>query len=227
MNRVALLKELVSMIAAIQRHHPLRIAIDGVDGAGKTRLADELVEPLRNLNRRVIRASVDGFHNPASIRYRQGALSPRGYFLDSFNYEALRTNLLDPLGPGGSCQYRTRIFDHKTDSEKIAPLETAESGDVLLFDGIFLQRDELQGCWDVVIWVEAVFELTVERTLARDLGRESEHDLNSSQLAEKYIKRYVPGQKIYIEECRPRENAHVVVKNGDLLNPELDPGSAG
>src|SRR6185295_11684400 len=89
MKREVLADTLVSMIAAIQRDHPLRVGIDGVDGVGKTTLADELVGPLRNLNRRVIRASVDGFHNPASIRYRQGPLSPRGYFLDSFNYEAL------------------------------------------------------------------------------------------------------------------------------------------
>ena len=227
MKREVLADKLVSMIAAIQRDHPLRVGIDGVDGVGKTTLADELVGPLRNLNRRVIRASVDGFHNPASIRYRQGPLSPRGYFLDSFNYEALRTNLLEPLGPGGSGLYRTRVFDHRTDSEITAPYQKAESGDILLFDGIFLQRDELQGCWDFVIWVEADFETTIERALARDSSGAPEPEFDSSQLAEKYIKRYVPGQKLYIEECRPRENAHVVVKNGDLLNPELEPGSAG
>ncbi|HYV07301.1 MAG TPA: uridine kinase [Blastocatellia bacterium] len=227
MKREVLADKLVSMIAAIQRDHPLRVGIDGVDGVGKTTLADELVGPLRNLNRRVIRASVDGFHNPASIRYRQGPLSPRGYFLDSFNYEALRTDLLNPLGPNGSRLYRTRVFDHRTDSEVIAQYERAEAGDVLLFDGIFLQRDELQGCWDFVIWVEADFETTIERALARDSSGAPEPEFDSSQLAEKYIKRYVPGQKLYIEECRPRENAHVVVKNGDLLNPELEPGSAG
>jgi hypothetical protein len=40
----------------------VRVAIDGVDGVGKTTLADELVAPLQLLGRDVIRASIDGFH---------------------------------------------------------------------------------------------------------------------------------------------------------------------
>jgi uridine kinase len=45
-----------------------RVAIDGVDGAGKTYFADELAEVLGASGRSVIRASVDGFDNPRSIR---------------------------------------------------------------------------------------------------------------------------------------------------------------
>ena len=227
MNREALLKELAVMIAVIQRDHPVRVGIDGVDGVGKTTLADELVEPLEKLNRRVIRASVDGFHNPASIRYRKSRLSALGYFHDSFNYEALRANLLDPLGPNGSREYRSRVFDHRTDSVVNAPCERAEAGDVLLFDGVFLQREELPCCWDFVIWVEADFELTVSRAIARDLDRSSETGVDlSGRLAQQYTERYVPGQKIYFEACHPRENADVIVKNEDWSNPEVGPGSA-
>lgn len=57
-----------------QRHHGvLRVAITGVDGAGKTQLADELV-PLMigRVGLSVIRSSIDGFHNPRVIRYRRG-----------------------------------------------------------------------------------------------------------------------------------------------------------
>ncbi len=48
--------------------------------------------------RPVIRASLDGFHNPSVVRYERGRLSPEGYYLDSFNYRALLDNLLLPLG---------------------------------------------------------------------------------------------------------------------------------
>jgi uridine kinase len=40
--------------------HPTRVAIDGVDAAGKTTLDDELAEVLRERGRGVIRASIDG-----------------------------------------------------------------------------------------------------------------------------------------------------------------------
>ena len=47
-------------IASVSLPHPTRVAINGVDAAGKTTLADALVAPLEELGRPVIRASVDG-----------------------------------------------------------------------------------------------------------------------------------------------------------------------
>lgn len=40
----------------------LKVGIDGVDGAGKTTLADRLGEVLQARGTRVVRASIDGFH---------------------------------------------------------------------------------------------------------------------------------------------------------------------
>jgi hypothetical protein len=53
------------------------------------------------LRRSVIRASVDGFHNPRAVRYEGGRYSPEGYFENSYNYAALKQCFLDPLSPGG------------------------------------------------------------------------------------------------------------------------------
>src|SRR5712692_8620510 len=64
MTRQALLDQLVESIISIEHSHPLRVAIDGIDAAGKTTLADELVHPLEPSGRPVIRVSIDGFHRP-------------------------------------------------------------------------------------------------------------------------------------------------------------------
>ena len=226
MRRVIVLNELAALIAAVRRDHPVRVAIDGVDGVGKTTLADELVAPLRKLGKQVIRASVDGFLNPASIRYRRGSLSALGYFLDSFNYGALKLNLLEPLGRNGSREYRTAVFDHRTDSEVVAVYRRAEVDDVLLFDGVFLQRKELQGCWDFVIWLEAGFEVTVSRAIARDLAQAGAGSADPAAVAERYAKRYTPGQRMYLDECLPREKADVLVNNQDWSNPEIEIGAS-
>jgi uridine kinase len=85
MERIALLEELSGRIAAMERPHPVRVGIDGVDGVGKTTLANELVDPLRQRGLPVIRASIDGFHHPRTVRYRRGRSSPEGYYRDSFN----------------------------------------------------------------------------------------------------------------------------------------------
>src|SRR5262249_39050048 len=130
-------------IARLSPDRVARVAIDGLDGAGKTTFADELADILRMLPRDVIRASVDGFHNPRALRYRRGRSSPEGYFEDSYNYAALKKHLLDPLSPGGSRRYRAAVFDHVTDTPVSIPEREAPASSILLFDGIFLHRPEL------------------------------------------------------------------------------------
>lgn len=64
MNRDQLLNQSADLINQVECAHPLRVAIDGIDAAGKTTLADELVQPVEKRGRRVIRASLDGFQHP-------------------------------------------------------------------------------------------------------------------------------------------------------------------
>ena len=109
--RMNALNHLAALIAAIKLPHPVRVAIDGIDAAGKTTLADELVAPIEARGRPVIRASIDGFHRPRPARYERGANSPEGYYHDSFDYAALRAALLEPLGPRGNRAYRRAVFD--------------------------------------------------------------------------------------------------------------------
>src|ERR1044071_978248 len=122
MNRSQLQAYLVSRITRIQQGPPIRVAIDGPDAAGKTSLAQELLPQLRSYRRPVIRASIDGFHNPSHIRHKRGSTSPEGYYHESFNYPALIESLLVPLGPSGSREYRSAVFDYRTDSERQVPM---------------------------------------------------------------------------------------------------------
>jgi uridine kinase len=216
-KRIQLLDELAHRIVHIERPHPIRVAIDGVDAAGKTQLAEDLVTPIHACGRSVIRASLDGFHQPAHRRYQRGSASPEGYYRDSFNYQALIESLLAPLGPGGSHRYRTAVFDFRTDSVVHGPLCVAESTAVLLFDGVFLLRPELRGYWEFMIFVEAAFEVTLVRAQQRDLALFG----TVAEVTKRYEQRYIPGQRLYLEECQPKEHATVVVENNDLWHPVL------
>jgi len=213
MDRVALLEALAVKIAGVHRPHPLRVAIDGVDGVGKTCFADELVPPLERRGFPVIRASVDDFHNPRAARYRLGKSSPEGYFLDSFNYEALTTHLLVPLGPGGSLQYQCAVFDYRTDSPVSPPLETAPDNAIMLFDGIFLHRPELRSHWDFSIFLDAPFTATAPRVAHRDGG--------TPALGAPENLRYIEGQKLYLRRCEPTRVATVVINNENLTSPYI------
>src|SRR6185503_16431881 len=109
-----------------------------------------------------------GFHNPARIRHKRGSASPEGYYHDSFNYHALTESLLAPLGPGGSCQYLSAVFDYRADSEVQVPVRVAAANAVLLFDGVFLLRSGLVKYWDFTIFIEAAYEITIGRAEQRD-----------------------------------------------------------
>jgi uridine kinase len=60
-------------------------------------LASEIVEKLNESDRPVISTSVDHFHNPEKVRYAKGRDSAEGYYLDSFNYQAIKEMILDPF----------------------------------------------------------------------------------------------------------------------------------
>ena len=109
------------MVLRVERPHPVRVAIDGPDAAGKTTLADELAPLIERSGRPAIRASIDDFHRPHRERIARGAKSPAGYFHDSFDNRELRAALLDPLGPGGSREFQRRVFDIRTDKPVTAP----------------------------------------------------------------------------------------------------------
>lgn len=216
MERGELLEFLVRLLLELERPHPLRVAIDGPDGAGKTTLGDELAAVLAG-KRPVVRAGIDGFHNPRADRLRRGADSPEGYFLDSFDYEALRTRLLEPLGPGGSRRYRRACFDYRTDEKVELPEEEASPDAILLFDGVFLLRPELRPFWDFSLFVQADFDEIVRRAEARD----SELMGGVEAVRERYRLRYIPGQELYFSRCAPQENAEVVIDNTDASDPKL------
>jgi uridine kinase len=152
------------------------------------------------------------------MRYRLGADSPERYFLDSFDYTALRFELLDALGPAGGRRFRRAVFDYRTDRRVDLPHETAQVDAILLFDGVFLQRPELADVWDIRVWVEAPFDITV----ARAVERAAAADDRAAEIPAAYERRYIPGQLIYMERCRPRDAADIVIDNTNLEIPRLE-----
>jgi uridine kinase len=218
-TREEMLDQLADRITRVPGLHPVRVAIDGVDAAGKTTLANELIQPIERRGRRVIRASVDSFHRPRAERLRQGSESPAGYYADSFDHAALRRVLLVPLGPRGSRRYRRAVFDYRADAPVDAPTEEAAPDSILLLDGVFLLRPELDDCWDFRVFVDVDFAETLRRACER--GSERVGTAAADAVRHRYQVRYIPGQQIYLASVRPRERADVVVENGDPAEPRL------
>jgi uridine kinase len=214
-SRDELLGRLAEAIESVTTAHPVRVAVDGPPAAGKTTLADELASVLRSRGRVVIRSSIEGFLLPRAQRYRRGEDSPEGCYHDSFDFDALRRLLLDPLGPDGDRRFQPAVYDRDADTALSPPLTTVVADAVLLFDGVFLLRPELIDRWDLRIFVSVAFEETLARARIRDLAR-----LGSATLVEqRFRNRYLPSQQHYFDTVRPTDLADVVVHNSEPERP--------
>ena len=136
---------------------PLRVAIDGRGASGKTALADELASTIRfgNPLLEILRPSVDGFHHSRERRYRQGEYSASGYYEDAYDYQTLIDHLLEPLsGTTFPVFCRQVSRDVRTDMADSAAPASVSANAILLFDGLFLFRRELNSYWDFRVLLE-------------------------------------------------------------------------
>ena len=214
-KREDLITELAEVINRIKLPHPVRVAIDGGGNAGKTTFADELRAGLENLGRKVIRSTIDGFHNPPEIRRKQGKFSPKGYLEDSYNYPLLKKHLLDPLGPNGNLKYKDSIYNFKISKPTNAKFKTASRDSILLFDGIFLFNEHLLSYWDYKLYIDASFDNTMKRAIIRD----NELFGGTDNVIRLYEKRYIPGQEMYLSMYNPIKASDIVFNNNDYRNP--------
>jgi uridine kinase len=213
-TRDKLLSRLAEAANSITISHPTRVAIDGIPGAGKTTLADELAVVLRARGREVIRATIEDFLNPRSVRHPWSD-SAEGWYNHNTNVGALCRVLLDPLGPDGDRRIQRAVYDKATDTAVSPPVITAARDAVLLFDGVFLLRKELFDRWDLRIFVSATFENALERSRIRD----QTSLMSADEVEQRYRRRYIPSQQFYFETARPSERADIIVHNDDPQRP--------
>ena len=125
----------------------------------------------------------------------------------------LKRVLLDPLGPQGSRTYCSAIFDHLTDAPLPMRMLVADPASVLVFDGIFLHRPELRDVWDLSIFLDAPFDVTIPRGAGRGAG------WGSPDVHAPSNQRYIEGQRLYLRECEPQTLANFVIDYSNLAEP--------
>ena len=202
-------KDVLEALAADILHNYSRgrviVAVDGVDGAGKSHFAADLVHALEKAGHAAFVASIDGFHRPRAERYAQGEDSPKGFYEDSYDYSTFRRVLVEPFRLGGSTAFVTAAFDHRADAQVEPKWLTAPADAILVVEGIFLHRPELRGLWNYSIWLDVPAAVAEQRLVDRD---------GPSGVGA----RYVGGQKLYAKE-KPSSRATAIIDNADFEHP--------
>ena len=207
-ERLAVLARVADGLPDLDR--PVLVVVDGADGAGKTWFADDLAALLEESGRPVVRATVDDFHHPRAHRHELGRTGET-VWTRSFDYRALRHHLLDPWGNGAGATYRRRHHDLADDAFVDEPAAEVPEHGVLVVDGVFAQRAELAGCWDLVVWLDVPDEERVRRMAERDgVPPDPAHPDQ---------RRYLDAQALYRAAADPVGSADLVVDNADPSRP--------
>ncbi|GAA3621971.1 hypothetical protein GCM10022200_00040 [Microbacterium awajiense] len=210
---------------AVQRRYPRGrtiVAVDGLDGAGKSTFARGLVQVFAEDGVAAFQASIDGFHRPRVERYARGRRDPEGFYRDSYDYATFRRVLIDPFRDGaqtaGTTGFQLAAFDVVRDAPVESEWVSAPIDAVLIVDGIFLHRPELRDLWDWSLWLDVPVEIAYARMAERD-GSDPDPDAAANA-------RYRLGQQLYLGEASPRARATMVVDNSDAAHPVIVEGRA-
>lgn len=188
----AQLRKVIDSIERLRRHSPaVIVGVSGFAGSGKSTLTRQLIAAA-----------------PGSARIRgDDFLDPRLSHQRSSDWAGverlrLRREVLDPFRQSRPGLFRR--FDWNT--RQLGPPEAVPVAQVLLVDGIGLFHPELDGVFDLRIWVDVDLNTAAARGKARDRGLGRNHDRLWDQV-------WVPNDQDFATRFDPRASADLLFEN--------------
>ena len=215
-SQKTLYEYLAKTILELPNNSPILVAISGKDASGKTVMADILSEFLKKLtDRQIIRISADNFMNERAVRRTVTNSEGESCYKFTFNFDALKKYVLEPLQKNEDYIYKTKVFDQPSDTEMVSDDFKADIDSIIIIDGVFLFKKDLANYWDLKVLLETADEILIERGAVRDTKR-----IGSYLEARKtYINRYIASQTLYYHEEHPEKSADIIINNDDYNSP--------
>lgn len=204
----------VAQRAAANLPGRILVAIDGRTGAGKTSFGHELAEQLAAQGLTVLRASLDDFKRPWADRHLYDRESGEGYYRNAFDYDAVTRLLLNPYSDCASQGVALCAIDPLTQIDHSATRVSVPEDAVLIVDGVFAFRDEIDHWWTLRVWLDIGAELSLARGIARD---------GEAALAV-HRDRYGGAEAVYLAEAVPMSRADVIIDNAHFPAPRVVKG---
>lgn len=164
--------------ALLEKQALLLVGIDGLGGAGKSTLANSIKESFPNTTT----VEMDAFYVPELARA---------------DWDRVYEQVMAPLKNASVASYQR--FDWNT--KKLAEWCEVKPTGVVIIEGVYAFRGKLLEAYDYKIWVEAPYEVRLQRGLERD-GEEARSQ---------WVNQWMPKEEEYKELEKPHESADLIV----------------
>lgn len=196
---------ITAAVRLLENKSVITVGIDGLGGAGKSTVSDKICEALSKEGIHTVLLHIDDFIHVRSIRYNSEYPEWQCYYEMQWRYDYFREVVNELKKVGGTVE--TELYDKDNDSyltEKICTKERT----VIITEGIFLQRDELAGIFDLMAYIDVPEDERLNRVIGRDtyIGNEQE-------IVSKYENRYFPAERKYFERYRPDLKSDILIKD--------------
>ncbi len=169
----------------------LVVAVDGLDGSGKSRFAASLAAALSAAGRQASLLHVDDFRRPIDF----SGLAPEAE----------------------SALYYERYFDFPAVGEALSAWAGgAPDGAVTVLEGVMLLRAALPSGTPLI-----VLEVSAAEARRRILARDRAKGRTPQEIAGRIDRRYFPAQARYRAACDPLGLADLVIDNEDWVHPRV------
>jgi hypothetical protein len=189
--------------AAAQQGHGLRLVVEGPVADDARAVADAVATALQDRAVPVARVRTEEFLRARSLRLERGPDDPEAFFEGWYDLAALRREVLDPLGPGGSLDWLPGLRDPRTDRPLRRPAVPAPPGTVAVVDGLFLGRWDVADAVDLRVFLDVSPAARARRVPADERAR------------------VLPAWERYLQWCDPAASAAFVVRHDRPSHPAL------
>ena len=135
-SRDGLVTEVAGLVA--ERKGRVRVAVDGPPPTRPEALAELVAADLRIRGRAAVVAAAGDFLRPASLRLEHGRTDADAFLDGWLDTGALRREVLEPAGPGGSGRVLPRLWDAVADRAYRADYVALAPDGVLVLAGALL-----------------------------------------------------------------------------------------
>ncbi len=168
------------------------VGIDGRGGSGKSTLA----RTLERTDPDIAVVEFDDFYRPSSARDTR-ATEGDTEIGGNFDWRRLRNQVLAPLSRDAGGRYQR--YDWVTD--ELADWHLVPVGGIVVIEGNYCTRREVSSFYDFTIWIEAPYDVRLQRGLER----------GGEDTRERWLTEWMPEEDRYVESEDPAGRVDLVL----------------